>query len=115
MDSFHATGYGLVSQFTVKAMAKKMAKSNVGKSMRPDQLAAPNVLPPRAVEGRRVVLSCCDQAPAAAPGPPDQLLALSASISAGRTLCTSPTMPRSATEKIGASRSLLMAMMFFDP
>ena len=51
MDSFHATGYGLVSQFTVKAMAKKMAKSKVGKSMRPDQLAAPNVLPPRATPG----------------------------------------------------------------
>ncbi len=44
-----------------------------------------------------------------------QLLALSASISAGRTLCTSPTMPRSATEKIGASASLLIAMMFFEP
>ena len=44
-----------------------------------------------------------------------QLLALSASISWGSTLCTSPTMPRSAIEKIGASSSLLMAMMFFEP
>ena len=33
--------------------------------------------------------------------------ALIASISAGTTLCTSPTMPRSATEKIGASRVLV--------
>ena len=44
--------------------------------------------------------------------------ALSASMSAGTTLCTSPTMPRSATEKIGASPSLLTAMMlslFFMP
>ena len=41
--------------------------------------------------------------------------AWSASISLGRTLWTSPTMPRSAIEKIGASASLLMAMMFFEP
>lgn len=34
-----------------------------------------------------------------------------ASIRAGITLCTSPTIPRSATEKIGASGSLLMAIM----
>src|SRR4029077_4216652 len=42
----------------------------------------------------------------------------SASMSLGSTLCTSPTMPRSATEKIGASASLLTAMMlslFFMP
>ena len=39
----------------------------------------------------------------------------SASISFGRTLWTSPTMPRSAMPKIGASLSLLMAMMFFEP
>ena len=45
----------------------------------------------------------------------DQPLAFSASISAGSTLCTSPTMPRSATEKIGASWSLLTAMMFLEP
>jgi hypothetical protein len=38
-----------------------------------------------------------------------------ASMSAGRTLWTSPTMPRSATEKIGASWSLLMATMFLEP
>jgi hypothetical protein len=38
-----------------------------------------------------------------------------ASRSFGSTLCTSPTMPRSATEKIGASGSLLMAMMFLEP
>ena len=44
-----------------------------------------------------------------------QLLALSASINAGRTLCTSPTIPRSATEKMGASWSLLIATMFFEP
>ena len=36
-------------------------------------------------------------------------------MSCGSTLCTSPTMPRSAIEKIGASASLLMAMMFFEP
>jgi hypothetical protein len=36
-------------------------------------------------------------------------------MSLGSTLWTSPTMPRSATEKIGASGSLLMAMMFFEP
>ena len=35
-----------------------------------------------------------------------------ASISLGSTLLTSPTMPRSAIEKIGASWSLLTAMMF---
>ncbi len=40
--------------------------------------------------------------------------ALSASISWGRTLCTSPTIPRSATEKMGASWSLLMATMFLE-
>src|SRR5205823_4572903 len=38
-----------------------------------------------------------------------------ASINFGTTLCTSPTTPRSATEKIGASLSLLMAMMFLAP
>ena len=68
MDSFHGTGYGLGSQFTVKAMAKKMAKSNVGKSMRPDQLAAPNVLPPRAARGSRVVPNGRDLARRRAPG-----------------------------------------------
>ena len=45
----------------------------------------------------------------------DGYRACRASMSLGRTLCTSPTMPRSATEKIGASASLLMAMMFFEP
>ena len=48
----------------------------------------------------------------------DYCFALSNSISAGTTLCTSPTMPRSATEKIGASPSLLTATMlslFFMP
>ena len=39
----------------------------------------------------------------------------SASISFGSTLWTSPTMPRSAMPKMGASLSLLMAMMFFEP
>jgi hypothetical protein len=58
----------LVSQFTVKAMAKKMAKSKVGKSMRPDQLAAPNVLPPRATPGHRIGPNRRDLAPAVAPG-----------------------------------------------
>ena len=43
-----------------------------------------------------------------------QPLALIASMSFGSTLCTSPTMPRSATEKMGASWSLLMATMFFE-
>ncbi len=45
-------------------------------------------------------------------------LDLSASMIAGTTLWTSPTMPRSATEKIGASPSLFTAMMlslFFMP
>ena len=45
MDSFHHPAYGLSSQFTVKATAKKMAKSIVGKSIGSDQLIAPNVLP----------------------------------------------------------------------
>ena len=55
------------------------------------------------------------------PGPGDSLRTRSrqrlcnASMSAGITLWTSPTIPRSATAKIGASGSLLMAMMFFDP
>ena len=44
-----------------------------------------------------------------------QLRAFRASISLGTTLCTSPTIPRSATEKMGASRSLFTATMFFDP
>ncbi len=35
-------------------------------------------------------------------------------MSFGSTLCTSPTIPRSATEKMGASWSLLMATMFFE-
>ena len=39
----------------------------------------------------------------------------SASMRAGITLWTSPTIPRSATAKIGASGSLLMAMMFLEP
>ena len=46
MESFHAPGYGLRSQFTVKATAKKMAKSMVGKSIGRDQVTAPNVQPP---------------------------------------------------------------------
>ena len=45
MDSFHQPAYGLRSQFTVKAMAKKMAKSIVGKSIGCDQRRAPNVPP----------------------------------------------------------------------
>ena len=45
MDSFHHPAYGLRSQFTVKATAKKMAKSMVGKSIRGDQRTAPNVPP----------------------------------------------------------------------
>ena len=36
-------------------------------------------------------------------------------MSLGTTLCTSPTMPRSEIEKIGASASLLTAMMFLLP
>lgn len=40
--------------------------------------------------------------------------ASNASISLGNTLCTSPTTPRSATEKIGASGSLFMAMMVLE-
>ena len=36
-------------------------------------------------------------------------------MSFGRTLWTSPTMPRSEIEKIGASLSLLIATMFFEP
>ena len=41
--------------------------------------------------------------------------AFRASISAGSTLWTSPTMPRSAIWKMGASGSLLIATMFFEP
>ncbi len=41
--------------------------------------------------------------------------ALSASMSFGTTLCTSPTMPRSAMPKIGASPSLLTQMMLSEP
>ena len=37
------------------------------------------------------------------------------SIISGRTFFTSPPMPTSATEKIGASSSLLMAMMYLLP
>ena len=44
-----------------------------------------------------------------------QPLAWSASMSLGSTLWTSPTIPRSAMPKIGASGSLLMAMMFLLP
>src|ERR1700733_15114535 len=44
MDSFHQPAQGLRSQFTVKAMAKKIAKSIVGKSIGSDQRIAPNVL-----------------------------------------------------------------------
>ena len=50
----------------------------------------------------------------AAPGP-TQPRAARAAMSCGSTLWTSPTMPRSATPKIGASLSLLIAMMFFEP
>ena len=45
----------------------------------------------------------------------DQPRAWRAARSCGSTLCTSPTMPRSAMPKIGASLSLLIAMMFFEP
>ena len=138
MDSFHRPGYGLSSQFTVKATAKKMAKSMVGKSIGSDQRSAPNVPPvarsERARTGRdgpigpgsplgcRSARAAVD-APSPTGGDPGrrprvgqvQPLALSASMSAGSTLCTSPTMPRSATEKIGASWSLLMATMFLEP
>ncbi len=41
--------------------------------------------------------------------------ALRASMSLGTTLCTSPTTPRSAMPKIGASPSLLTQMMLSDP
>ena len=50
----------------------------------------------------------------AEPGQRAQPLDFRASMSLGNTLWTSPTMPRSATEKIGASASLLMATMFFE-
>ena len=52
--------------------------------------------------------------PSTGPVGAGQPRALSASISCGSTLCTSPTIPRSATEKMGASWSLLMATMFFE-
>jgi hypothetical protein len=68
IDSFHATGYGLVSQSTVEAMAKKMAKSKVGKSLRPDQLAAPNVLPQRATPSHRTVPNHGERTPTQPPG-----------------------------------------------
>ena len=48
----------------------------------------------------------------AVPGYPRALMA---SMSLGMTLVTSPTTPRSAMEKIGASGSLLTATMFFAP
>ena len=38
-----------------------------------------------------------------------------ASRRAGKTLCTSPTIPKSAIEKIGASGSLLIAMIVLEP
>src|ERR1700731_2556020 len=41
--------------------------------------------------------------------------AFNAAITAGSTFWTSPTTPRSLIEKIGASGSLLMAMMFDAP
>src|SRR6202012_5870129 len=53
MDSFNHPEYGLSSQFTVKAMAKKIAKSIVGKSMDGDQRIAPNVPPVRRAERAR--------------------------------------------------------------
>ena len=39
---------------------------------------------------------------------------LTASVSSGRILCTSPTTPKSATSKIGAPGSLLIAMMISE-
>src|ERR1700722_19243382 len=42
--SFHRVGYGLRSQLATKAMAKKMAKSMVGKSMVDADGAQPSVL-----------------------------------------------------------------------
>jgi hypothetical protein len=122
----------------VYATAKKMAKSMVGKSIGGGQAGAPNVPPvapsarartaaespvwPRHgrldashVPGSAVIAHI--RAPAGGEGRParTQPLALSASIRAGSTLCTSPTIPRSATEKMGASWSLLIAMMFLEP
>ena len=126
----------------MKATAKKIAKSMVGKSIGSDQrglrrmycrspalsvhassararcgpgtagstlptLPAPPAHAPNS--GRAATRGPGPRAPAAQP------LAFSASMSAGSTLCTSPTIPRSATEKIGASWSLLMAMMFLEP
>jgi len=64
--------------------------------------------------GRRSCPDCDDEAVPARSGPGRQPRAWRASISFGMTLCTSPTIPRSATWKIGASWSLLMATMFFE-
>src|ERR1700722_4796633 len=54
MDSFHQPEYGLRSQFTVKATAKKSAKSMVGKSIGSDQRIAPTVPPVARSERARI-------------------------------------------------------------
>ncbi len=73
---------------------------------------------PGTITGRRTACRWCRPAAGvrlpAGSGRFCQPRALRASINFGNTLCTSPTIPRSATEKMGASWSLLMATMFFE-
>ena len=80
------------------------------------------ILRPQCVEPRKPLLNPDDRAGRAAAhrrglrtqtsGGRPQRRALIAAMSLGSTLVTSPTTPRSATLKMGASRSLLIAMMF---
>ena len=120
MASFHHTGLPLSDHPTPKTTRKKRAKSMVGNSMGNLPEATRRSGGDQGARRR----AWTRQTPARRPGfvgvavpasaGSDQR-ALRASIRAGRTLCTSPTMPRSATPKIGASWSLLMATMFFEP
>src|SRR5271154_4556820 len=117
MASFHKRGYGFSSQFAVKATAKKMAKSIVGNSMPGSHplFRERTTRRDRGAWRTRVRLVRADGATRPPHLGPGQPRAFRASINLGTTLWTSPTTPRSATEKMGASWSLLMAMMFFDP
>ncbi len=171
MKAFHGPAYGFSSHCTTKTMAKKMAKSVVGKSKprsgrsscarqwrwgghyrsvltpsgtrngRGSAVLRAPVDPRGCAAGRRAPFVAASDQPAGAPRPRGrgagrtsglapfahrlatprrwsagrcQPRALRASMSLGTTLCTSPTTPRSATEKMGASWSLLMATMFFE-
>src|SRR5579863_9745283 len=112
MASFHSRGYGFSSQFAVNATAKKMAKSIVGNSMRGSHpLFGKDALRDSQGVKNPAEASAVRTLRRTGWGRPGHLRALRAWVSLGTTLWTFPFKARAATEKMGASWSLLMAMM----